>query len=103
MDAWGYVVLIVGALAIGLAAEFVVRQQFGYEWVLTAVGAAIGGFVASEYLGALSDWGTLWQGMRLWPALIGAIVVGVAVEVVLHYMTNLPTSTHGVGHPPMVR
>jgi uncharacterized membrane protein YeaQ/YmgE (transglycosylase-associated protein family) len=103
MDTWGYITVIAAALVIGLIAEYVVRQQFGYEWILTAIGAGIGGFVASEYLGALSDWGTHWEGLRIWPALIGALVVGVVVEVVLHYMTNLPTSTHGTSHPPLAR
>lgn len=102
MDAWGYIAVVVGALVIGVVAEYIVRQRFGYEWLLTAIGAGIGGFVASEYLGAASDWGTEWQGLRIWPALIGAIVVGVVVEVVLHYLTNLPTSEHGASHPPMV-
>lgn len=65
MDFWGYVMLIVGALAIGLLAEYVVRQQFGYEWLVTAVGAGIGGFIASEYLGASVTGG---RSGRAWPS-----------------------------------
>jgi uncharacterized membrane protein YeaQ/YmgE (transglycosylase-associated protein family) len=103
MDVWGYVLLVAGALVIGLIAEYVVRQRFGYEWLATAIGAGIGGFVASEYLGAFSDWGPEREGLAIYPAIVGALVVGVIVEVVMHYMTNLPTSSHGTPHPPMAR
>lgn len=101
MDFWGYVMLIVGALAIGLLAEYVVRQQFGYEWLVTAVGAGIGGFIASEYLGGFSDWGPEREGLAFFPAIVGALVVGVIVELIMHYMTNLPTSSHDTSHTPL--
>ena len=103
MDLWGYIMLVAGALAIGLAAEYIVRQTFGYEWLVTAIGAGLGGFIASEYLGTFSDWGPERQGLSFFPAIVGALVVGLIVEVVMHFMTNLPTSTHGAQHPPMVR
>ena len=91
METWGIVILIVGAVVIGLAAQYLMRGQFGWEFLLTAVGAGLGGFVASEYLGTLSNWGTELYGMRIFPALIGALVIGAVVEVVMRY-TMRPTA-----------
>lgn len=86
MHAWGYVILIVGAIVIGLGAQYLMRQRVGYEWVLTSVGAAVGGFVASEYhLGGLGKWGTEVAAMSIFPALIGAVILAVIVEAVIYF------------------
>jgi uncharacterized membrane protein YeaQ/YmgE (transglycosylase-associated protein family) len=85
MDAWGVVILLIGAVVIGFGVEFFVEQRIGYEGVADFVAAIVGGFVASEYLGRLSDWGTQWYGMRIFPALIGAIVLAMVVEIAEHY------------------
>ena len=44
----GLAVLVVGALAIGLALQFVGSGAAPYEWIGTSVAAFIGGFAASE-------------------------------------------------------
>jgi len=86
MEAWGYVFLVVGAIVIGLVAQYVMRRQIGYEWVLTAIGAAIGGFVGSEYyLSGLGKWGTERFGMYFFPAMIGAVIVAAVVEAVMYF------------------
>lgn len=84
MDTWGYIILIAGAVVIGLVAQFGIRRVFGYEWVLTAIGAGIGGYVASEYdLAGLGKWGTEVAGLAIFPAIIGALVLAAVIEVVL--------------------
>jgi uncharacterized membrane protein YeaQ/YmgE (transglycosylase-associated protein family) len=86
MDAWGYVTLIVGAIAIGLLVQYGLDRRFGYEWIVAALGAGVGGFLASEYsLGGLGKWGTEFFGLAIFPALIGAVIVAAVVGVALHY------------------
>lgn len=89
METLGYVILIVGAVLIGLAAHYLVMQHVGFGWALPAVGAAIGGFVASEYtLGGLGAWGTQVAGMYIFPALIGALLLAAIVESVIYFSTE---------------
>jgi hypothetical protein len=89
MTGWGYVLLIAGALAIGLVTHYLATQQVGAEWTLASVGAVIGGFFASEYsMGGLGAWGTEVAGMYIYPALIGAILLAGIVEVAVHFTTE---------------
>ena len=91
METWGYVILIAGAIVIGLVAQYALRQRFGYEWVATAIGAGVGGFVASEYgLGGLGKWGTAYYGLHIFPALIGGLVVAAIVEAVIYFAVRPP-------------
>ncbi|HET7036612.1 MAG TPA: hypothetical protein VFI42_13090 [Thermomicrobiaceae bacterium] len=93
MDAWGYTMLVAGALVIGLAAQALVRTRFGYEWIATAIGAFIGGYLPAEYaLGGLGQWGTQVSGLYIYPALIGALLVGLAVEVVIYFVEQPATA-----------
>lgn len=86
METWGWVVLVVGAVVIGLLAQYAFRGRFGYEWIATAIGAGLGGYFASEYsLGGLGKWGTEWVSLSIFPALIGALVVAAVVEGVMFY------------------
>jgi hypothetical protein len=91
VEIWGFVILAVGALAIGAIARYVGTPRLGYEWVLGAVAAFAGGFVASEYLG-LSGWGPEAYGLLVVPALLGAAVLAAAV-VVLARATAAPTAS----------
>ncbi len=89
MDGWGYVLLIVGAVVIGLVVHYLRNQRIGVESLVPAVGAAIGGFLASEYsLGGLGAWGTQVAGMRIFPALIGAVLIAVIIEAVIYFTTE---------------
>ena len=99
MDAWGVVTLIVGALIIGGVAALIDYERYTVAAAAASIGAFIGGFVASEYLGTLSNWGTLWYGVRIFPALIGGVVVAAAVVAVLHsFGGTLAGPTH---HRPL--
>ncbi|MGA7673112.1 MAG: hypothetical protein WBW04_22035 [Nitrolancea sp.] len=86
METWGWILLVFGAVVIGLVAQYLIRRGVGYEWVLVAVGAGAGGYVASEYeLVGLGKWGTEYAGMYIYPAAIGAIVVGAVVAFVVYF------------------
>jgi hypothetical protein len=83
ITALGMVVLIIGAAVYG-----VILNLFGemdpapYGWVLTGVGAFLGAFAASEYIG-LDTFAPVWEGVALVPALVGGLLVGGAVELVI--------------------
>lgn len=74
------IVLVLGALLVGAVAQYIGRVTFGYEWILAAVGAVVGGWLGSEAFGTFSTWGPVFDGLYLLPALIGGIVVGGAVD-----------------------
>lgn len=87
MDTLGIAILVVAALVVGWLYRYVGENQEGWGWLITAIGAGLGGFVGSEALGGASTWGPEAGGMILLPALIGAAVVGGIVEWVVRVAT----------------
>lgn len=89
MGVTAWMVLLIGAVVLGVL-EQALSQAMGvsksaYEWLVTAIGAAIGGVVGSGGLGAVSAWGPTLDGMYILPALFGAIIVG-GISVLLFRM-----------------
>jgi uncharacterized membrane protein YeaQ/YmgE (transglycosylase-associated protein family) len=84
----GWVVLVVGAIVIGVIAQLVGRPGTGYEWIVTAIGAGVGAIVASEFIVAWRTFEPVWDGLALVPALIGGLVVGTVVDVATRYLTG---------------
>lgn len=84
----GWAVLIVGALAFGVIAQFVGETETGYEWLVDGVAAFIGGLVASEFITAWRGFEPVYEGLALVPAVIGALVLGLVVEVATRYATG---------------
>lgn len=80
MDALGIVILAVGGLVVGYLYRSVGEDRDGLAWLITAVGAVIGGFIGSESLGSLSTVGPEVGGLFAIPALIGAAISGGIVE-----------------------
>lgn len=94
MQGWGYVILIVGAIVIGALAQYLVREHLGYEGIVTAIGAGIGGYVGGAFhLGGLAGWGTAYYGLAIFPALIGGLIIAAAVEVVMYYALRAPAAS----------
>lgn len=93
----GLAVLAVGAVVIGVIGQFLGEVRTSFEWLPDAVAAFIGAFVASEMLGDLSKIGPEWEGVFLVPALVGAIVLAVVVDLLVRTVTG-GTLTHR-GHP----
>jgi hypothetical protein len=90
----GWAILIVGALTFGVAAQVVGDTGTGFEWLVDAVGAAIGALVASEFIVGWQAMGPVVDGLAVVPALAGGLVVGLAVELATRYMTG-GHYTHG--------
>lgn len=84
----GWILLIVGALVFGAVAELVGETRADYEWLGDAIAAGLGALVASEFIVAWRTFEPAWDGLALAPALIGALVVGLVVEVTTRFMTG---------------
>ena len=80
--------LVLGAIAIGAVAQFIGDVTVGWEWVITAAAALVGGYVGSEALAAASTWGPAFEGLYVLPALIGGFVVGFVVDALMRYATQ---------------
>lgn len=89
----GWLILIVGALVVGVVAQVIGEAEFGYEWLVTGIGAGLGALVASEFIVAWQTFAPVWDGLAIVPALGAAVVVGAVVAVA----TRLLTGGHVLG------
>jgi uncharacterized membrane protein YeaQ/YmgE (transglycosylase-associated protein family) len=85
---WGWIAVIVGALAFGVLAQSIGETRTGYEWLIDSIAAGTGAIVASEFIVAWQSWGPMFDGLAIVPALIGGLVVGGVVEVATRLMTG---------------
>jgi hypothetical protein len=92
MDASGFIILVVGAAALGLIGQRLIPgARYPYEWVVSGIGALVGGYAASERLGSAGQGGPELGGLFLAPALIGGIVLGGAVWLVMRNLVTTPS------------
>jgi hypothetical protein len=90
----GWILLIVGAVVFGVAAQFIGEVRTGFEWVVDAIAFGLGALIGSEFIIATQAYGPVWDGLALVPALVGGLIVGVIVELSTRYVTG-GTYTHG--------
>ena len=76
----GLILLLVGALLLGILHRAMHRTAPTSEWLAIAVAAAIGGLIGSEWLGVASAWGPQVNGLYLAPALIAGVIVSALAE-----------------------
>jgi hypothetical protein len=74
------IILLLGALAIAFRIQTFGTREPNFRWLGTGLLAALGGYVASEFLGPVSAWGWQWDGMAVVPALIAVVLVGILAE-----------------------
>ncbi|NJD28601.1 MAG: hypothetical protein FIA92_09925 [Chloroflexi bacterium] len=84
----GWLLLIAGAIAFGVVAQFIGRAETGIEWLVDAIAAGIGALVASEFIVSWRTFEPVWDGLALVPALVGGLVVGIVVEVATRRITG---------------
>ena len=84
----GALLLVLGALGIGIALQFIGQPAYGPGWIIAGVAALAGGFVASEWIVGLRAFAPVWDGLALVPATIGIVVAGVAVDAVARFWTH---------------
>lgn len=79
--AW-FILLAVSA-ALATAAQYTIfrndRKTTDYDWVYIAGGALLGGFTAHVWY---PGFGPVVDGLNLLPALAGAVVLGIMIELV---------------------
>lgn len=80
--------LLAGAALIGLIERALHNGRSTNELIATSIAAALGGFISSEWLGAASTWGPQANGLYLFPALLGAIIVSAVVELIFRNQTT---------------
>ena len=85
---WAVIALITGSVILGVGIQLFGDPDFSYEWLITAIGAGIGGFGASEFIVGFRTWEPLFDGIAIFPALIGALVVGVALVAAIRLLTS---------------
>ena len=88
MSTLAAILLVAGALTIGIAAHYIGDVTVSWEWAATGVAALIGGYMGSETFGRLSTWGPELEGLYLLPAVIGGVVLGGVVDMLLRYATE---------------
>jgi uncharacterized membrane protein YeaQ/YmgE (transglycosylase-associated protein family) len=84
----GWVALVVVAVAFGGITQFIGQPRTGYEWVVTAIAAGVGAVIASEFIVGWQAFEPVFDGLAIVPAIVGALVVGTAVEVATRYLTG---------------
>lgn len=84
----GWILLVGGALVLGVIAQFIGAPRTGYEWLITAVAAGVGALFASEFITAWRTFEPVFDGLALVPALVGGLVVGVIADMLTRYSTG---------------
>lgn len=85
---FGWIAILAGALLFGVVAQFIGETRTGYEWLVDGIAAALGAVVASEFIISARTWEPVWEGLAIVPAIIGALALGIVVEVVTRFMTG---------------
>ncbi|HEY6201765.1 MAG TPA: hypothetical protein VI056_01865 [Candidatus Limnocylindria bacterium] len=97
MGIGAFAVVIVAALVLGFLAQMFLQPKTPYEWLITGIGAAIGGWLASEitwtrWFTGLTDLGPQWDGLLIVPAVIGGVVIGAIFEGVAQVVEGPETT-----------
>jgi len=85
---FGWLAILAGALLFGVVAQFIGETRTGYEWLVDGIAAALGAVVASEFIISARTWEPVWEGLAIVPAIIGALALGIVVELVTRFMTG---------------
>ena len=97
MGIGAFAVVIVAALVVGFLAQAFLKPKTPYEWLITGVGAAVGGWLASEitwtqWFTGLTDLGPQFDGLLIVPAVIGGLVLGAIFEGVARVVEGPETT-----------
>lgn len=85
MTLLAFLVVIVAALVLGVLVQMYFKPKTQYEWLITAAGAGIGAWLASEitwtqWFTGLTNLGPEWEGLLIIPAVIGGLILGAIFE-----------------------
>ncbi len=92
MSGLGWLVLIGGALVIGVVYQLIgmaiADVEMPYEFIITAIFAFIGGLVAGQFVTAWLTIEPVWEGLALVPALLGGLVAGGVAAIAVRLLTG---------------
>lgn len=94
MDAIGLLVLLAGAVAIGVVGQASRLLPRARAWRVGTVAAGFGGFAGSELLGPVSAWGPELGGLFVLPALLTGLAVAGLVDLLARLLTPGPLGWH---------
>ncbi len=100
MTPLGWAVLVVGAVIVGVVAQLIRGSSLPYRWVITSIAALVGAAGASEWL--FSTTTPEYEGFAIWPAIIGGLVVGIAVDLIMQWFAST-LEAPGQGHGAAIR
>ena len=83
---WG--LLIIGAVVLGGMVQLIGAAEWGYEWIVTAGAAFVGGLVASEFVVGWRTFEPLIDQLAIIPAALGGLVVGLVAAVATRLLTG---------------
>ena len=87
MTVLGWIILIVGALIVGVGAQLLMRADgLPYRWAITSVATFIGAAVSSEWL--FVNYAPEIEGIAVWAALLGGAVVGIVVDLIAQWYAH---------------
>lgn len=90
MDAIGVLLLLVGALAIGMIGQASQLLPRPGGWVIGTVAAAIGEFTGSELFSSTGDRGAEIGGLVVLPALVAGAMFAVVADLLTRILTPGP-------------
>lgn len=88
MSASAAILLVLGAMILGVITHFIGDVMTGWEGPVAALAALVGGWLGSEAFGTFSTWGYAFEGLYVVPALIGGIVLGFVVDAIVRSLTQ---------------
>ena len=83
MTVTAMIALLVAAVIVGVAGQYIGEHRRSWEWLAAGVAALIGGYPASQYIGPAASFGWQWEGLWIIPAAIGAVVLAAIVGVLV--------------------
>lgn len=88
MGALAVVSLAMFSIVLGVVLNMIGDVNTGYEWIVTAIAAFVGGIVASEWIVSFRTVEPVWDGMAVLPAIGGALVVGIVADALVRFTTH---------------
>ncbi len=84
----GWILLIGASLVFGAIAQYIGETRTGWEGAVDALAFGTGALIGSELIVATQEYGPVWDGLAVVPALVGGLIVGLIVELATRYVTH---------------
>jgi hypothetical protein len=95
MGILGFTILIVAALLVGLAAQFLLKPKTSYDWLMVALTTGVAAYLGSQWLvsnlfSGLTNYAV--DGLVVIPAVIAGLIVGVVTEGLIQVAVAEPST-----------